>query len=244
VTGPSRTRRASGRGPTRVACGGCGSGPARRRRPGGAAPKANATSPGCSPLEAYGWTVLHDLRGPRSAANINHLVIGTPGVFVVDAKHDRGPLHLAHDGGLWHGRYPLAAALSATHWEADKVHATLGAPTSTWCPSWPCMARRCPSGRFSIHGIPVVAAATLPGMLRSLPPVLAPRAGRLGRHPAPGAPAAGCLTLPHKQAPRQAGGLAVSRPAARVCQKGGSWLNWPRVRLKLRSVPRSGLPRC
>jgi hypothetical protein len=43
---------------------------------------------------------------PRSQANIDHLVIGTPGVFVVDAKHYRCPLHLAHDGGLWHGRYP------------------------------------------------------------------------------------------------------------------------------------------
>jgi hypothetical protein len=31
-----------------------------------------------------------------------------------------------------------------------------------------------PFGQVSIHGIPVVAAASLPGMLRALPPVLAP----------------------------------------------------------------------
>jgi hypothetical protein len=127
-----------------------------------------------APLDANGWTVLHDLRVPGSAANIDHLVIGTPGVFVIDAKHYRGPLWLSHDGGLWHGRYPLAAALSATRWEADKVHATLGAPDVDVVPVVAVAGAPVPFGQVSIHGIPVVAAHSLPGMLRALPPVLAP----------------------------------------------------------------------
>jgi hypothetical protein len=127
-----------------------------------------------APLEAHGWTVLHDLRVPRSAANIDHLVIGPPGVFVVDAKHYSGPLYLSHDGGLWHGRYPLAAALSATRWEADKVQATLGAPDIDVVPIVAVVGAPVPFGQVSIHGIPVVAAASLARMVRALPPVLAP----------------------------------------------------------------------
>jgi hypothetical protein len=127
-----------------------------------------------APLDAHDWTVLHDLRVPGWHANIDHLVIGTPGVFVVDAKHYRGPLHLAHDGGLWHGRYPLAAALSATRWEADKVQATLGASDVDVVPIVAVVGAAVPFGQVSIHGIPVVAARSLPSMLRALPPVLAP----------------------------------------------------------------------
>jgi hypothetical protein len=127
-----------------------------------------------APLEAHGWTVLHDLRVPHSKANIDHLVVGLPGVFVVDAKHYRGKLHLSQDGGLWHGRYPLAAALSATRWEADKVQATLGAYDVDVVPIVAVCGAPVPFGQVSIHGILVVAAASLPGMLRALPPVLAP----------------------------------------------------------------------
>jgi Nuclease-related domain len=127
-----------------------------------------------APLDAHGWTVLHDLAVPGSKANIDHLVIGLPGVFVVDAKHYSGPLWLSRDGGLWHGRYPLAAALSATRWEADKVQATLGVADIDVVPIVAVVGTPVPFGQVSVHGIPVVAAASLPGMLRALPPVLAP----------------------------------------------------------------------
>jgi Nuclease-related domain len=126
-----------------------------------------------APLERHGWTVLHDLQVPGSAANIDHLVIGAPGVFAVDAKHYRGPLHLTHDGQLWHGRYPLAAALSATRWEADKVQATLGVADIDVVPVVAVVGAAVPFGQVSVDGVPVVAAVSLPGMLRSLPPVLA-----------------------------------------------------------------------
>jgi Nuclease-related domain len=59
-------------------------------------------------LERHGWAVLHDLAIPRSQANIDHLVIGPGGVFVIDSKRYRGRLQLDPSGRLWHGRYPLA----------------------------------------------------------------------------------------------------------------------------------------
>ena len=43
------------------------------------------------------WVVLHDLRLPASKANVDHLVIGPTGVWVVDSKAYRAPLQ-AH----WH----------------------------------------------------------------------------------------------------------------------------------------------
>ena len=42
------------------------------------------------PLERHGWAVLHDLAVPGSRANIDHLVIGPGGVFVIDSKQYRG----------------------------------------------------------------------------------------------------------------------------------------------------------
>jgi hypothetical protein len=64
-------------------------------------------------LERHGWAVLHDLAIPHSQANIDHLVIGPGGVFVIDSKQYRGRLRLDPSGQLWHGRYPLAVALQA-----------------------------------------------------------------------------------------------------------------------------------
>jgi hypothetical protein len=74
-----------------------------------------------SPLERQGWVVLHDLAVPGSRANLDHLVIGPGGVFVVDSKHYRGRLRLDPSGRLWHGRYPLTAVLRAVSFEADQA---------------------------------------------------------------------------------------------------------------------------
>jgi hypothetical protein len=39
------------------------------------------------PLEAAGFCVLHDRAIPRSRANIDHIVVGPPGVFIVETKN-------------------------------------------------------------------------------------------------------------------------------------------------------------
>jgi hypothetical protein len=44
------------------------------------------------PLRAEGFAVLHDRRIPGSRANIDHIVIGPPGVFVVETKSFGGQL--------------------------------------------------------------------------------------------------------------------------------------------------------
>jgi len=57
-------------------------------------------------LEGHGWAVLHDLALPGSRANLDHLVIGPGGVFVIDSKQYRGRLQLDPTGRFWQGRYP------------------------------------------------------------------------------------------------------------------------------------------
>ena len=105
-----------------------------------------------APLERHGWAVLHDLAIPGSQANLDHVVIGPGGVFVIDSKHYRGRLQLDPSGRLWHGRYPLTPALRAVEFEADQVARVLADPKWWCCQSWPSTAPGSPAVRPSSTG--------------------------------------------------------------------------------------------
>jgi len=125
------------------------------------------------PLERQGWVVLHDLAIPASRANLDHLVIGPGGVFVVDSKHYRGRLRLDPSGRLWHGRYPLTAVLRAVSFEADRAAQVLADPQVV-VPIVAVHGAQVPWGKVITQGVPVVSARRLPSMLRTLPGVLGP----------------------------------------------------------------------
>ena len=126
------------------------------------------------PLERQGWAVLHDLALPGSRANLDHLVIGPGGVFVIDSKQYRGRLQLDPSGRLWHGRYPLAPTLRAVYFEADQAALVLPDPGVAVVPIVAVHGAQVPWGKVVIDGVPVVAARRLPSMLRALPAVLGP----------------------------------------------------------------------
>jgi hypothetical protein len=126
------------------------------------------------PLEQHGWVVLHDLAVPHSQANIDHVVIGPGGVFVIDSKQYRGRLQLDPTGRLWHGRYPLAPTLQAVSFEADQAAVVLPDPGLAVVPIVAVHGAQVPWGKVVVHGVPVVAARRLPSMLRALPAVLGP----------------------------------------------------------------------
>jgi Nuclease-related domain len=126
------------------------------------------------PLERHGWAVLHDLAVPGSRANIDHLVIGPGGVFVIDSKQYRGRLQLDGAGRLWHGRYPLAPMLRAVDFEADQAAVVLPDPGRAVVPIVAVHGAQVPSGKVVVDGVPVVAARRLPSMFRQLPAVLGP----------------------------------------------------------------------
>jgi hypothetical protein len=143
------------------------------------------------PLERHGWAVLHDLAIPGSRANIDHLVIGPGGVFVIDSKHYRGRLQLDGAGRLWHGRHPLAPILRAVDFEADQAARVLVDPDVVVVPIVAVHGAQVPWGKVVMNGVPVVAARRLPSMLRQLPAVLGPERvaaladqARIGFHPA------------------------------------------------------------
>jgi hypothetical protein len=124
-------------------------------------------------LERHGWAVLPDLAVPRSQANIDHLVIGPGGVFVIDSKQYRGRLQLDPSGRLWHDRYPLTAVLRAVSFEADRAAQVLADPQVV-VPIVAVHGTQVSWGKVVAHGVPVVSARRLPSMLRTLPAVLGP----------------------------------------------------------------------
>jgi Nuclease-related domain len=126
------------------------------------------------PLERHGWIVLHDLAVPGSRANIDHLVIGPGGVFVVDSKQYRSRLQLDPSGRLWHGRYPLAPILHAVSFEADQAAQVLPDPHVVVLPIVAVHGAQVPWSKVVTHGVPVVSARCLPSMFRQLPAVLGP----------------------------------------------------------------------
>jgi hypothetical protein len=125
-------------------------------------------------LERDGWAVLHDLAVPASRANIDHLLIGPGGVFVVDSKRYTGRLNLAGDGSLWHGRYPMAPVLRAVRYEADQAAHVLATPGVEVVPLVAVHGAQVPWGKLVVDGVPVVTARRLPELLRHLPATLAP----------------------------------------------------------------------
>jgi hypothetical protein len=126
------------------------------------------------PLQGQGWVVLHDLAVPGSPANLDHLVIGPGGVFVIDSKQYRGRLQLDPSGRLWHGRCPLAPSLRAVSFEADQAAQVLPDPGVVVLPVVAVHGAQVPWGKVVIEGVLVVAARRLPSMLRALPPRLGP----------------------------------------------------------------------
>jgi hypothetical protein len=128
-----------------------------------------------APLERQGWVVLHDLAVPGSRANLDHLVIGPGGVFVIDSKQYRGRLRLDPSGGLWHGRYPLTPALRAVSFEADRAAQVLTDPDVVVRPIMAVHGAQVPWGKVLMNGVPVVPARRLPSILRELPAVLGPQ---------------------------------------------------------------------
>jgi Nuclease-related domain len=125
-------------------------------------------------LEQHGWAVLHDIAVPGSRANLDHLVIGPGGVFVIDSKQYRGRLQLDPSGRLRHGRFPLAPALRAVSFEADQAALVLTDPDVVVVPVMAVHGTQVPWGKVIMDGVPVVAARRLPGLLRALPAVLGP----------------------------------------------------------------------
>jgi hypothetical protein len=77
-------------------------------------------------LTRDGFVVFHDLAVPGSDANVDHLVIGPTGLFVIDSKQWTGHVQQGGDGLAWHNHYRLDRTLETVRWEAQVVGRLLG----------------------------------------------------------------------------------------------------------------------
>jgi hypothetical protein len=82
-------------------------------------------------LARDGYVVFHDLAAPEnSRGNLDHLVIGPSGVFVIDSKQWTGSVHQSVDGLVWHNHYRLDRTLISVRWQAETLGRLLGAPVA------------------------------------------------------------------------------------------------------------------
>jgi hypothetical protein len=98
----------------------------------------------------------------NSHAFIDHLLIGPPGVFVIDPKQYTGRIRQSLDGRAWHNCYPLDERLATVRAEARVVEAVLGAPV---IPLLCVHGASAQWGGLHAQGVPIVPAAQLSAAL-------------------------------------------------------------------------------
>ena len=81
-------------------------------------------------LNRDGYVSFHDLAMPHSPANLDHLVVGPSGVFVIDSKQWSGQVHQSSDGLIWHNHYRLDRTLTTIRWQAETLGRLLGIPVA------------------------------------------------------------------------------------------------------------------
>jgi Nuclease-related domain len=109
-------------------------------------------------LTRDGYVVFHDLAVPGSPANVDHLVIGPTGLFVIDSKQWTGSVHQGADGLVWHNHYRLDRPLETVRWEAQQVGRLLGARTH---PLLCVHGAHVQGGGLHTQGVAIVAAHLL-----------------------------------------------------------------------------------
>jgi hypothetical protein len=110
-------------------------------------------------LARDGYVVFHDLAVPgNSRANVDHLVIGPTGVFIIDSKQWTGSVHQGIDGLVWHNHYPLDRTLETVRWEAQAISRVLGTrPAALLCVH----GAHVQGGGADAHGVAIVPAGRL-----------------------------------------------------------------------------------
>ncbi|MGE9809050.1 nuclease-related domain-containing protein [Janibacter sp. G1551] len=130
------------------------------------------------------WTVLHDrlLAPGRSPVNLDHVVVGPGGVFLIDAKNWKGSI-TAWEGNLYqHTGNQAARRTESKHAEVAKVHGMaryLAAEAGLAVTPVICLAgpHEADFGQpQDIRGVVVIGASRVSAWLRSLP-VCLDRAG-------------------------------------------------------------------
>ena len=113
-------------------------------------------------LGREGYVIFHDLAMPDSPANLDHLVVGPSGVFVIDSKAWTGHVHQSADGLIWHNHYRLDQTLATIRWHAETLGRLLGVPVA---PLVCVHGAHIQHGGLYAQGVAIVPATLLRGAL-------------------------------------------------------------------------------
>jgi hypothetical protein len=105
-----------------------------------------------------GYVSFHDLATSDSPANLDHLVLGPSGVFVIDSKQWTGQVHQSSDGIIWHNHYRLDRTLATIGWQAETLGRLLGVPVA---PLVCVHGAHIQDGGLRAQGVAIVPAALL-----------------------------------------------------------------------------------
>jgi hypothetical protein len=95
---------------------------------------------------------------PDSPANLDHLVVGPSGVFVIDSKQWTGEVHQSSDGLIWHNHHRLDRTLATLRWQAETLGRLLGVPVA---PLICVHGAHVQGGGLHAQGVAIVPAALL-----------------------------------------------------------------------------------
>ena len=109
-------------------------------------------------LGREGYVSFHDLAMPGSPANLDHLVVGPSGVFVIDSKQWTGSVHQSNDGLMWHNHYRLDRTLASIRWQAETLGRLLGVPVA---PLICVHGAHIQHGGLRVQGVAIVPATLL-----------------------------------------------------------------------------------
>jgi hypothetical protein len=111
-----------------------------------------------------GYVSFHDLALPDSPANLDHLVLGPSGLFVIDSKQWTGHIYQSADGLVWHDHYRLDCGLATVRWQAETLGRLLGVPVA---PLVCVHGAHIQGGGLRAQGVTVVPASLLRSALGS-----------------------------------------------------------------------------
>ena len=122
-------------------------------------------------LAPVGYHCRHDCHWPGArVANLDHVLIGPGGVFVVDDKYYSSEVRTGSDGRVWAGRYPFEKEIDKAQAQAAALTAALNEPVT------PILAVHGSevSAPSLVRGVHLLAARDVPGLIQRQPARLVP----------------------------------------------------------------------
>jgi hypothetical protein len=115
-------------------------------------------------LHRHGYVVFHDLAIPGTPANADHVLIGPPGVVLVDSKRYAGQVTQTPDGRVWHNQYSMDQTLRALRLETQAISEALGVRVR---PVMCVHGAQVANGGLVTGDVEILPAARLRSMLRN-----------------------------------------------------------------------------